>query len=162
MERFELVPLVFRTPDGPGTIHPGTTLPTDGVFSRIVLLPPADASAADVPAGQVPSLERGWLEARPGAHVRGDAGETLLVSELLAPTRPVSPNRPADWLRWLKRRVRADGVRAGVRRRDELHGGDSVYRDIRYSRGALDPFRAGTTWRPSAHGNVVFVPIDPC
>jgi hypothetical protein len=161
MERFDLVPLLFSTSTSPGIIQPEGSLPADGELSRVVLLPRADAPAGTVPAGQVRSLERGWLEVRPGAHLQHPDGGVLLVSEFLAPTRPASPNTPVAWLRWLKRRVRADGVRVGVRGRDVRHGGESTYRDIRYSPGALRLLGSGVTWRPISHGNVIFEPLDP-
>jgi hypothetical protein len=101
MERFDLVPLLFSTSTSPGIIQPEGSLPADGELSRVVLLPRADAPAGTVPAGQVRSLERGWLEVRPGAHLQHPDGGVLLVSEFLAPTRPASPNTPVAWLRWL-------------------------------------------------------------
>jgi hypothetical protein len=160
MERFDLLPLVFVTPAGPGTVVSERTLPADVGISRVVLMPRADASVRTLPESEVRSLERGWLEVRPGAHLRDPDHEVLLLSELLAPTTPTPPNQPADWLRWIKRRVRADGVRAGVRGRDERHGGKADYHDIRYSEGALRLLASGVTWRPTSHGNVVFEPLD--
>jgi len=128
---------------------------TDPEVATIILMPTDDVATSGEP-NESAAHDRGWLVVRPGGYA-ADEG-ILLLSEVLAPNRPPSKNEPVTWLRWLKRRVKQDGVVAGVRGTNIVYGGSSDYHDIRYSRGALELLGRGATWKQFASGNAVFEP----
>jgi hypothetical protein len=160
MQEFDLAALVFEHGSTSGSTESAGALLTRRNVARIVLMPRSEA-VGTVEESSVDSLERGWLEVRPGSLLTSEGGRVLLLSEATAPTNPRSVAQPCRWLDWLKRRMKRDGVVAGVRGRHTHLPGEATYHDIRYSKGALDLLGDGTTWKQSAPGLVVFEPAAP-
>ncbi|HEX6087749.1 MAG TPA: hypothetical protein VF266_24670 [Thermoanaerobaculia bacterium] len=68
------------------------------------------------------------------------------------------PARPVKDVQWLKRKLKSE-LLTGVRGRNTITGGESVYRSIQYTPGAIEELSRGAKWVQDESRRTVFEPL---
>ncbi|HEX4965399.1 MAG TPA: hypothetical protein VF173_31605 [Thermoanaerobaculia bacterium] len=95
----------------------------------------------------------GWIQVIPGELVTLEGARALIMST-------VAGEASSKRMRSLRRRF-AKSFKSGVEGRNVKFGGSHVYKEIRYSPGALDLFEQGVCWKQFHDGHVQFRPAAP-
>jgi hypothetical protein len=114
----------------------------------------------DMRMNDVCARDWGWIDIRPGVLIEGDAGRVLTMTSIEAEDFESVGNHPVKDVKWLKRQMKGELV-GGVRGRNTVTGGESTYRNIFYTPGALEELGRGTVWKHTEDDRAVFEPIAP-
>jgi hypothetical protein len=117
---------------------------------------------ASVPAGlsmnDVRPRDWGWITVRPGGVRTVETGSVLLSSEIHGERSDLETGNPDKWVQWLKKRIKTE-VHHGVRGRNILTGGESMYKHIWYTQKARELFECGVLWKQFPSDNSEFEPL---
>lgn len=155
----ELITISFRDSNEFGVISnsiDNLTLQDDTY--RIFLFPKSDISQRQLKMNDVKPREWGWVDVRPGSIKQEGDDKVLLLTEIYGEDIDIEPIHPAKSVRWLKRHIKKS-LTAGLKGRNIVTGGESVYRDINYTVCALELYKAGGIWKQFVDGRAIFEPL---
>lgn len=138
---------------------PGTpeTIRSPSLY-RVFLYPVPAEVQSQLSMNDVRAREWGWVDVRPGREDRRGSERVLMLTSIEAEDYEKVPARPVKDVQWLKRKLKSE-LLTGVRGRNTITGGESVYRSIQYTPGAIEELSRGAKWVQDESRRTVFEPL---